>query len=232
MKCRIEKRRQPRGKAVLVILNNGKIEFTYKEAKARWGMSEGVFREARDRLIEVGLIDIAGSGAGLFKVKNLYAISDRWEAYGTDEFRCVERPKANRHIGYQKRNVGKLKSKTATGIEAGAGPSKAPPPQSPREWLSIEGVGMSTRPEVDAKSSAGTTKEQTAPKECSRGPLVAAASEKTRGFSAGRVEKPMRLSIAKPTLVMDPATEKARRELLRQQARDLMGISQKECANG
>ncbi len=99
-----QKRRHPKKGKHWVTTNNGEIEFTYKEAEKRWGIRQGAFRENRDRLVELGFIDIAQSGAGLYKSKTLYAISERWRKYGTPEFELVERKKDSRHIGYQQRH--------------------------------------------------------------------------------------------------------------------------------
>lgn len=122
------------------IVNNGEIEFTYKEAEAKHGIKQGAFRENRDRLIKFGLIDIAQSGAGLYKSKTLYAISERWRKYGTPEFEEIERKKDPRHVGYQARNK-----------KRGA-------------WQSIEGVEKSThyRQELErgVKGTQGQAEER------------------------------------------------------------------------
>ena len=87
------------------IINNGQIEFTFLEAERDYGISTGAFRNAIDELREKGFIDIAATGQGVFKVTNLYSISDRWRKYGTDEY---EPPKARRrgpiNRGFQKGN--------------------------------------------------------------------------------------------------------------------------------
>jgi hypothetical protein len=105
-KCRWEKvqtRPGSRDKA-WVITNNKEIQFSYREALEKYGMKDGRFRKAIDELLRVGLIDIAHSGFGLHKDRTLYAISDRWEKFGTAEFQRVERPKRRERIGFQKGN--------------------------------------------------------------------------------------------------------------------------------
>ena len=86
------------------IANNGEIQFTYKEAKLKWGISYSKFTRAIDEVIRVGLIDITKTGNGLQKDVTLYAISDRWEKYGTDEFVVKKRPKRKQQYGFTKKN--------------------------------------------------------------------------------------------------------------------------------
>ena len=67
-------------------------------------MSEGLFKRAIDELVKVGLIDIAKSGFGLKKDVTLYATSDRWKKFGTDEFVFKQRPKRKGQLGFAKAN--------------------------------------------------------------------------------------------------------------------------------
>lgn len=85
------------------IVNNGSIEFCYSEA-ARYGISSKRFARALDELLRVGFIDIAHTGYGLHKDKTLYAISDRWERFGTPEFEKAERPQRTEKLGFRKGN--------------------------------------------------------------------------------------------------------------------------------
>lgn len=87
------------------ITNNGKIQFTYKEAKGKWGISDGKFTRAIDENLRVGLIDIIHCGFGLCKDVTLYAISDRWEKFGTDEFVVKKRPKRRQQLGFTNKNT-------------------------------------------------------------------------------------------------------------------------------
>ena len=95
-----------KGKEQWDIANNGKITFPYREAKTKHGISNSTFRDAIDELREKGFIDIAESGAGLYRSENLYEISDRWRLYGTNEYRPPKpRPKGQpMHRGFQKGN--------------------------------------------------------------------------------------------------------------------------------
>jgi len=93
------------GKKQWCIINNGEIVFTYKEAKDKYGISYGAFRNAIDELREKGFIDISESGAGLYKSANLYSISDRWKLYGTADYgKPKPRPKGPINKGFQKGN--------------------------------------------------------------------------------------------------------------------------------
>jgi len=87
-----------------VLVNNGEIQFSYIEAREKYGISDTRFTRAIDELLRVGLIDIAHSGLGLHKDCTLYAISERWRKYGTDEFEHVERRKRSARLGFTKGN--------------------------------------------------------------------------------------------------------------------------------
>jgi hypothetical protein len=105
------------GKERWDITNNGEIEFTYIEAKEKYGISYGAFRNAIDELREKGFIDIAESGAGLYKSANKYSISDRWKLYGTPEYKPPkQRPKGPINRGFKKGNQygRKCKKKNST----------------------------------------------------------------------------------------------------------------------
>ena len=74
------------GKKRWAIANNDEITFTYAEAKRKWGISANAFRNAIDELRAKGFLDIAESGAGLYKSTNKYRLSDRWRFYGTPDY--------------------------------------------------------------------------------------------------------------------------------------------------
>ena len=88
-----------------VILNNGEIEYCYSEAKKK-GISPSSFMRAIDALVENGLIDIPHPGVGGWeRDKSQYAISERWQDFGTAEFVPSERQKDKRHgRGFKKGN--------------------------------------------------------------------------------------------------------------------------------
>ena len=86
------------------LANNAQIQFSYREALEKYGIKDGRFKKAIDELLRVGLIDIAHSGLGVHKDSTLYAISNRWEKFGTDEFESAERPKRTEKLGFRKGN--------------------------------------------------------------------------------------------------------------------------------
>jgi hypothetical protein len=75
-----------RGKRRPDIVNNGKIEYTYSEARKKRGFTRPRFHAALKELVEKGLIDVTHHGGGYNGEKSLYAISNRWKKYGTPEF--------------------------------------------------------------------------------------------------------------------------------------------------
>lgn len=105
-KCRWEKAqtRPMRREKEWIITNNGEIQFTYTEAQEKWGIKAGRFTRAIDDLLRVGLIDITKTGCGLHKDVTLYAISDRWKKFGTDEFIIMKRPKRKQQYGFTNKN--------------------------------------------------------------------------------------------------------------------------------
>ena len=99
-----------------VITNNGSITFTYNEAKKE-GYPGTTFSTAIGQLVEVGFLDIASSGSGMFKQPTRFAISERWRKYGTLEFvqkKRPPRPKHGQHIGFQKGHAPMGNRKKAT----------------------------------------------------------------------------------------------------------------------
>lgn len=92
------------GKGKYYIENQNEIQFTYREAKEKYGISRSAFRDAIDQLVRVGLIDISKQGSGLHRDVTLYGISDRWRLYGTPEFVVKKRPERKLHYGFTKEN--------------------------------------------------------------------------------------------------------------------------------
>jgi len=91
-KCQISKRFGKPGRHERVIVNSGRIEFTYLEAEHKYGIKPSRFRRAIDELIEKGFIDVTATGMGVHKVKSCYGIADRWPDYGTSAFCEATRP--------------------------------------------------------------------------------------------------------------------------------------------
>ena len=79
---------------ILTIINNGEIQFTYIEANKNYGISKTTFRNVRDKLIEVGFIEIKQEGG--CHLPTLYSISDNWRKYPEETF---TRPKSANLVG-------------------------------------------------------------------------------------------------------------------------------------
>jgi len=95
MRCHVNRKKDMHGTKIKTILNNGELVYTYAEAEKKTPrISRQRFMKAIDQLVEKGPIDIAHSGnAGRKGDVNLYAISERWRKYGTNEFEHKERPR-------------------------------------------------------------------------------------------------------------------------------------------
>ena len=90
--------RIPKGaKKVWEIINNEQIVFTYEEAKSKYGISYRTFSRAIEQLVSHGFIDIARPGIGVGGFPTLYAISERWRQYGTENFDAGKRVKRKAH---------------------------------------------------------------------------------------------------------------------------------------
>lgn len=85
-----------KGRQSMVITNNGKIEFPYLEAEAKYGIKTHRFSRALDELTGHGFITI-GSEARANKIIALYGFSDRWKQYGTAAFQPEPREKLQQH---------------------------------------------------------------------------------------------------------------------------------------
>jgi hypothetical protein len=91
-KCKVGRPPGKPGKRGWMILNNGELVFTYREAWRKYAITASRFRRAIDELIEKGFIDVEATGMGVHKVTTLYAVSERWRDYGTPAFRQAKRP--------------------------------------------------------------------------------------------------------------------------------------------
>lgn len=69
-----------------VQLNNGELQFTYREALEKYRLSGQTFSRILDELVATGFLDIASPGFGIAKVTSRYGLSRRWEKYGTEDF--------------------------------------------------------------------------------------------------------------------------------------------------
>ena len=94
------------------IKNNGKIEFTYSEAKRWLGITDKTFTRSIDELLRTGFIDITKADFGIDRTKTQYAISKRWEKFNTPDFVETKRPERPFKVGFQADNTLYLKRKT------------------------------------------------------------------------------------------------------------------------
>ena len=85
--------RKPGKRTQKMIVNNGQITFTYKEARKLLGINPTQFRDALDGLIDKGFLEIEHQGTGQGD-PTLYFLSDRFLKWGTDDFKPV--PSARR----------------------------------------------------------------------------------------------------------------------------------------
>lgn len=128
-KCQFAKKNNRPGKRseglMERLLNNGEIEFTYKEIELQHGIKRGRFVRAIDELIEKGFLDITEQGGGVHKMKTHYGISERWRDYGTALFREMHRPERSIKCGFRKGNKLwiKAREKKSTAIRAHGGAS-------------------------------------------------------------------------------------------------------------
>ena len=90
-----------RGHERNVCTNSKELQFTYREAKNKYGITNSRFSRGIDSLIEKGFIDIIKQGALLQEV-TLYGLSDRWEKYDTLEFEKKKRKKCDITRGFIK----------------------------------------------------------------------------------------------------------------------------------
>lgn len=93
------------------IENNGKLSFTYRVAKWR-GMNARRFSRALKVLFRLGFIDITRPGRGVPGEYTMYAISNRWQEYGTPNWKEIPFPE-NAHEGFCSESYKKSKKKIA-----------------------------------------------------------------------------------------------------------------------
>lgn len=85
------------GIKVLMTMNNGELQYSYKTALEA-GITRPAFARAIDTLISHGFLDIAHLGSGgRDRDASLYSLSDRWMKWDTPEFDAgKQRPKDTR----------------------------------------------------------------------------------------------------------------------------------------
>ena len=152
------KRPGPRGERFRIV-NNGQLVFTYRDAERDYELSTKTFRHAIDDLVRVGFLDIKKHGGGLEGDRSLYALGDRWRAYGTSAFQPAERPKGRpwptRATSLKGRAPASLKGRASPATASLKGRGSPPKPTAKRVLqgtCSIESTSPSPRP---AKKEGG-----------------------------------------------------------------------------
>ena len=85
----------------------GEIQFPYREAERKHGISRPRFTRALDDLIDKGFIELKYQGAGMQGDQSLYKLSEMWRNYETDDFKVMRRPKKGLRIGFIKKSKSK-----------------------------------------------------------------------------------------------------------------------------
>lgn len=111
---KIQKPKDRRGKhSRPIIVNNGEIELRYRDAIKRLGFSQATFSRCLTELVKLGFIDVAEPSCGLQKQPTKFSISDRWRAYGTPDFKPVERvPNKPPFVRKRKKQLSGMNTKT------------------------------------------------------------------------------------------------------------------------
>ena len=122
-KCKMGRPPGKPGKRSWMILNNGQLIFSYREARNKYGITASRFRRALDELIEKGFIDVEATGMGVHKVATQYSLSERWQDYGTSTFREAKRPQPSiANPGFKRGNeLWRMASKKNASVENGHG---------------------------------------------------------------------------------------------------------------
>lgn len=89
------------GRTGWVCTNNGRIQFSYREA-ASYGWSSKQFSKILDELVMTGLLDVGYVGGQRRYDPSLYRLSERWCNYGTTYFSKVSRRKDTVQRGWRK----------------------------------------------------------------------------------------------------------------------------------
>ncbi len=88
------------------IVNNGEISFTYQVAAWR-GLSSQQFSRALKELFRFGFIEISHLGRGIQGDYTKFALSTKWQKYGTPEWVEISFPE-NFYEGFRKRSEEKV----------------------------------------------------------------------------------------------------------------------------
>lgn len=98
-KIRFQVNKERRGKKKYTVVNDGEIDFTYREALFR-GLASHKFRKALVELHRLGFIEVKKPGSALKGDWSVFRLSDRWREYGTPSFQKLEFPKSIRWVNF------------------------------------------------------------------------------------------------------------------------------------
>ena len=76
-----------------IMFNDTGLSFTYEEA-SELGIKNTAFYDAVKRLVELGFIDIEHQGGAYGKDYSRYALSKRWQDYGTENFHHIKKQRS------------------------------------------------------------------------------------------------------------------------------------------
>lgn len=98
-KIRFQVNKGKRGKNRYEVVNDGEIDFTYREAGIR-GLTSHQFRNALRELNRIGFIDVKRPGSALKGDWTVFTLSERWKRYGTPSFDEREYPKSVHWVNF------------------------------------------------------------------------------------------------------------------------------------
>ncbi len=98
-KIRYQPTKGKHGKNRYDIVNNGEMNFTYREAALR-GLNPHQFRNALMQLCGLGFIDVKKPGSALKGDYAIFTFSERWKQYGTTSFEAIEFPKSIHWVNF------------------------------------------------------------------------------------------------------------------------------------
>ncbi|MGD0915693.1 MAG: hypothetical protein ABSB22_04455 [Thermodesulfobacteriota bacterium] len=98
-KIKLEAIKGKRGKNRFQPANNGKMEFTYREALYR-GLTSQKFSKALRELHRLGFIDVPKPGSALKGDFTEFSFSERWKTYDPDDVKKIEFPKSVHWVNF------------------------------------------------------------------------------------------------------------------------------------
>ena len=100
------------GKGKKIKYNNSGLIFTYREAQEEIRITSDTFNRAIKKLVGVGFIDIEHRGNCYDRDPSIYALSERWQKFGTSGFKNVTVEKVKTLAGFDAKKREREKSST------------------------------------------------------------------------------------------------------------------------